>query len=90
MKVKQTPFFSKIKKKLHSNQISDLDNAIKKIIQNPEIGEQKKGDLNPVFVYKFKMNKQEALLAYTFQNDFLILLAIGASENFYRDLKRII
>ena len=44
IQVFQTPLFSKIKKKLKKNQIKDLDNAVREIIKNPEIGEQKKGD----------------------------------------------
>jgi type I restriction-modification system DNA methylase subunit len=43
IQVFQTPLFSKIKKKLKKNQIKDLDNAVREIIKNPELGEQKKG-----------------------------------------------
>ncbi len=39
----QTPTFAKKIKKLHKNQIKDLDKAIKKIVENPKIGIQKKG-----------------------------------------------
>ena len=50
----------------------------------------KKGDLNGVQVYKFKMVKQLTLLAYEFYESKLelILLALGTHENFYRDIKR--
>jgi len=67
-----------------------LDGAIKQIIKNPSIGELKKGDLNGVQVYKFKMVNQLTLLAYDFNADKkqLILLALGSHENFYRDLKK--
>ncbi|NLW04013.1 MAG: hypothetical protein GX029_02110 [Pseudomonadaceae bacterium] len=44
-RVLQTPSFKKAVKKLHANQKSDLDNAIKVIMEDPFIGEQKKGDL---------------------------------------------
>jgi hypothetical protein len=44
-----------------------LDKAIKAILQNPQLGEEKKGDLAGVFVYKFKLNGQETLLAYELQ-----------------------
>ena len=90
MNVLQTPTFSKQVKKLHKNQKKDLDDAVKIIIKDPAIGELKKGDLNGVQVYKFKMVKQLALLAYEFNacGHQLILLALGSHENFYRDLKK--
>lgn len=90
MNVLQTTTFTKQTKKLHKNQKIDLDEAIKKIIKDPSIGEMKKGDLNGVQVYKFKMVKQLTLLAYDFNahKQQLILLALGSHENFYRDLKK--
>ena len=42
IEVLQTPMFAKRRKKLHKNQIKDLDKAIKEIIKNPMIGTQKK------------------------------------------------
>jgi mRNA-degrading endonuclease YafQ of YafQ-DinJ toxin-antitoxin module len=90
MKILQTPTFGKQAKKLHKNQKKDLDNAVDLIIDNPLIGEMKKGDLNAIQVYKFKMVNQLTLLAYQFDEDDyqLILLALGSHENFYRDLKK--
>jgi hypothetical protein len=41
-------------KKLHPNQKQALDTAIKQLIQTPDLGELKKGDLAEVRVYKFK------------------------------------
>lgn len=57
---------------------------------NPNIGEQKKGDLAFLQVHKFKMNKQLTLLGYSFDDGALVLelMALGSHENFYRDLKR--
>ena len=88
MIVQQTPTFSKQKKKLHANQIQALDNAIRDILRNPKIGEQKRGDLNFIRVYKFKTVNQECLLAYQITDDSILLHALGSHENFYRDLKR--
>lgn len=89
MQVVQTNSFRKKVKRLHSNQKSDLDKAIKTILDAPEIGESKVGDLQGVLVYKFKMVKQLTLLAYSFEKEkiTLTLLSLGAHENFYRDLK---
>ena len=69
----------------------DVDEAVRAIINNPNLGEQKVGDLSGVYVYKFKMVKQLTLLAYTY-DDYTItltLLTLGSHENFYRDLKRL-
>ncbi|MCA6622887.1 MAG: type II toxin-antitoxin system RelE/ParE family toxin [Pseudanabaena sp. M165S2SP1A06QC] len=84
----QTPLFSKIKKKLKKNQIKDLDNAVREIIKNPEIGEQKKGDLADVWVYKFRMVDRENLLAYQWDEKARTLISLGVHENFYRDIKK--
>ena len=67
-----------------------MDTAIQAITSNPSIGEKKKGDFKGVYVYKFRMVKQQILLAYTYQKRtcILILLTFGAHENFYRNLKK--
>jgi mRNA-degrading endonuclease YafQ of YafQ-DinJ toxin-antitoxin module len=90
MNVVQTNLFKKAIKKLHSNQKAELDKAVKAIMQAPDIGQSKTGDLTGVLVYKFKMVKQLTLLAYTYhdQTITLALLALGTHENFYRDLKK--
>jgi mRNA-degrading endonuclease RelE of RelBE toxin-antitoxin system len=87
--VLQTPTFKKAVKKLHQNQKADLDKAVKKLIDDPLLGEQKKGDLTFLRVYKFKMTKQLTLLGYSYQEGTvtLELIALGSHENFYRDIK---
>ncbi len=87
-KVLQTRTFANSKKKLLKNQIKELDNAIRKILENPESGEQKKGDLQGVYVYKCKITKQLFLIAYQFDEATLTLLMVGLHENFYRELKK--
>ena len=89
MQITQFPAFGKVAKKLHANAKQDLDNAIKELIENPLAGEMKKGDLNGIRVYKFKMVNQLTLLAYIYNKNEknLALLALGPHENFYRDLK---
>lgn len=88
IEVLQTPMFAKRRKKLHKNQIKDLDKAITEIIKNPMIGSQKKGNLSDVWVYKFKMVKQENLLAYQWDPKTRKILALGVHENFYRDIEQ--
>ncbi len=87
--VVQTPTFRKAVKKLKSNQKIDLDQAVRSLIDDPSLGAQKKGDLSFLFVYKFTMAKQHALLGYSFDQDQLTLelIALGSHENFYRDMK---
>ncbi len=87
-KVLQTRTFANSKKRLHKTQIKELDNAIREILENPEAGEQKKGDLQDVYVYKCKITKQLFLIAYQFDEATLTLLMVGPHENFYRDLKK--
>lgn len=89
MQIQQTRRFQKTVKKLKQNQKLDLDEAIKKLIESPDLGEQKTGDLAQVRVYKFKMQNQLTLLAYRWIDDIpcLLMLSLGSHENFYRDLK---
>ncbi len=87
-RVLQTRTFSKNKKKLYKKQISELDCIVKEILDNPEIGEQKKGDLQGIYVYKCKITKQLFLVAYLFDDETLTLLMVGSHENFYRELKK--
>ncbi|NVK29515.1 MAG: type II toxin-antitoxin system RelE/ParE family toxin [Gammaproteobacteria bacterium] len=88
--VLQTPAFKKSVKKLKPNQKKDLDGAVKALIENPNLGEQKKGELVFLRVHKFKMNKQLTRLGYSFDDGTLILelIALRSHENFYRDIKR--
>lgn len=88
--VLQTPSFKKAVKKLKPNQKKELDSAVKELMENPTLGEQKKGDLSFLRVHKFKMNKQLTLLGYSFNDGMLTLelMALGTHENFYQDLKR--
>jgi hypothetical protein len=88
-----TPSFARVVKKLHSQEKAVLDAAVRGVASDPTLGEEKRGDLSGVFVHKFKLNKQETLLAYRLQPDKLapqelVLLAVGPHENFYAQLKR--
>ncbi|KTC98515.1 hypothetical protein Lgee_1592 [Legionella geestiana] len=86
--VQQMPAFKKAYKKLPRSHQLLVNNAIKAIIEHPQLGEEKKGDLSGIYVYKFKVNHQEFLLAYEWCEVQRLLLALGVHENFYRDLKR--
>ncbi|MCD8504566.1 MAG: type II toxin-antitoxin system RelE/ParE family toxin [Burkholderiaceae bacterium] len=88
VRVIQSTVFARAYKKLHNQQKVKVDDAIQMIVDNPELGTQKRGDLNGVYVYKFKVQSQETLLAHEFDPQTRHLLLLGAHENVYRDLKR--
>ncbi len=69
---------------MKANQKKELDAAVKKLKENPNLGEQKKGDLSFMRVHKFKMNKQLTQLGYSFNDGTLTLelMALGSHENF--------
>ena len=83
----QTPLFGRQLKKFSPKNKLNIEDAVKKIIQDPLIGEQKKGDLRDVRVYKFRLQDSLCLLAYTVGTEKICLIALGNHENFYRDLK---
>jgi hypothetical protein len=88
-----SPSFARLARKLHPSDKAALDKAVTLIAKNPAAGQEKVGDLAGVFVYKFKMNKRETLLACVLQPDKLapeeiVLQAFGPHENFYTQLKR--
>ena len=90
MNIIQTRQFYQAIKKLHKNQKLDLDIAVQAIIANITIGDMKVGDLAGVRVHKFRMCGQLTLLAYTFNENTVVLtlLTFGSHENFYRDIKK--
>lgn len=68
----------------------ELDKETKNILQNPLIGEPKKGLLKGIRVYKFKYKDQLYLLSYepNFKTNELYLYTFGTHEGFYRNLER--
>lgn len=87
MKIFQSRIFESKIKKFSRHEKEVLDNEIKKIIENPFVGEEKKGDLRGVYIHKFKIKTIQYLLSYRMINDGLELIMIGPHENYYRDLK---
>ena len=84
----QSSVFAKQKKKLHKQQLKDLDTAVKCIFRTSKVGAMKVGDLQGIRVYKFKSNNQQILLAYEVIDSILFLYTFGSHENFYRALKK--
>jgi hypothetical protein len=89
MQILVTPSCERVIKKLHANQKKSLDKAVKAIALKPEIGDPKVGDLEGIFVFKFKLVDKQWLLAYrVISAKKLKLLLIGPHENFYRELNK--
>ena len=88
MQLLQKAMFKRAYKKLYPWQKAVVDKAIRAVMGNPELGEEKKQDFAGVFAYKFKMDKQVYLLSYTYDPEILTLIFLGVHENYYRNLKR--
>lgn len=83
-----TPTVERAIKRLQPPQKNALDEAVRAIASQPDIGETKVGDLAGVQVHNFRMDKLLCLLAYrVLDENTLKLLMVGPPENFYRDLK---
>ncbi len=87
MQIIQSRSFERKVKKFTKREKKKLDEEIQKILNNPPIGSEKKGDLRGVSVNKFKIQTNQYLLAYRFFGENLELIMIGPHENYYRDLK---
>lgn len=90
IKVYESKRFEKALKKLPEAELKIVEDEIDRIIGKPDIGELKKGDLSHLRVHKFRMNKQQVLLGYSWVENKLeiYLLNIGAHENFYTEMKK--
>lgn len=82
--------FTKALSKLSEAQLKIVEDEIDKIIDQPDIGERKKGDLSHLRVHKFNVNNQQALLGYSWLEDKIkiYLLQFGFHENFYQKMKK--
>ncbi len=88
MKIIQSRSFSRKVKKLNKKEKSVLDEQIRAILSDPDVGDEKKGDLRGVFVHKFKIKTKQYLLAYRIVDENLQLIMLGPHENYYRYLKK--
>jgi mRNA-degrading endonuclease RelE of RelBE toxin-antitoxin system len=86
-KIHASPLFGLKAKNLRKNEKKRLDEEIKRISENPEMGQEKMGDLQGVKVHKYKVGNQQILLAYESSEREILLLTFGSHENYYRDLK---
>ena len=85
----QTNRFARAYKRLHSNELPEVDKAIKGLTLNPMAGEKKKGDLSELYVLKFSCLGRQLLLGYTLDEgvNLIYLEALGVHQNLYREIK---
>ncbi|NIF21679.1 type II toxin-antitoxin system RelE/ParE family toxin [Candidatus Pantoea multigeneris] len=90
IEVFQSSRFEKAFNRLNKMEQDSVDDEIDRIIENPEIGERKKGDLSYLWVHKFYLGKQQYLLGYSWlgQKLEIYLLSMGTHENYYDEQKR--
>ncbi len=93
------PFNQYVKKARKPLQLA-IEDAVEDVCANPASGEAKLGDVAGIWVYKFKFQRQEYLLAYrpppieprrqSTELEFLMIdfYQVGSHENFYDELKR--
>ncbi len=81
------PFKKFVKKQSRPFQLA-IEDEVGNILNDPNIGEVKKGDLSGFKVYKFNFKGQQFLIAYILQQNNIIFYMIGTHENFYIRLKR--
>ncbi len=81
-------YFKKIKEKGLKEAFSK---AIAKIVSDPHIGDEKKGNLAGIFGYDVYYNHANYEIAYRIietNGKFVVVIMIGSRENFYDELKR--
>ena len=90
------PPAAKYLKKLKDKKLKSLfQDAIDMILQNPEIAEEKTGDLKGIRSYDIYYNRINYELAYTVEciehdgvEEQVVVIMAGTRENFYDELKR--
>ncbi|MBQ7605370.1 MAG: type II toxin-antitoxin system RelE/ParE family toxin [Firmicutes bacterium] len=92
------PPAAKYLKKLKDKKLKELyKEAIKKVCEDPYVGEAKKGDLEGTYGYDIYYNRTNYELAYTIERcemtnsdetELIVVIMAGTRENFYEELKR--
>ena len=95
MKIYYKRAFAQFVKKASRPLQLQIEIKVLEVGANPWRGKQKLGDLQNIYVYKFRFHTQEHLMAYQFDYAktekkliWIDFLQIGSHENFYSQLKR--
>jgi len=59
--------------------------VIKKIEENPGIGDEKKGDLKGIYLYKFSVENRTYLLTYRIKEGPIELITLGPYNKYYKN-----
>ena len=87
MRIIQSRTFEKRVRRFRKQEKLIPDQQVRKIVKNPSVGQEKRGELRGIFVHKFKIHTTQYLLSYRIADtDTLELIMIGPHENYYRDL----
>lgn len=90
MKIVASNAFIRFKKKAPKNLQLEIDEQVKRLLENPEIGETKKGDLRGIRVHKFNFKSHLYLISYEVIGQTTNLYVIGPHERFYQRLKNLL
>jgi hypothetical protein len=95
------PLFKTFVKKQHKSLQLAIEDAVEDVCKDPNIGEQKTGDLQGIWVCKFTFKTQQYLIAYRPPADDELMAEgmdiellvidfyqVGTHENFYATLKK--
>jgi mRNA-degrading endonuclease RelE of RelBE toxin-antitoxin system len=95
MKIDYKRPFAQFVKKVSKPLQLVIEDKVLEVCKRPDLGERKTGDLREIWVYKFRFNKQEYLMAYRLGKCnkgidliWISFYQIGSHENFYSGLKR--
>lgn len=81
------PFRKFVRKQSRPFQLA-IEDEVENILNEPDIGEAKKGDLSGFKVHKFNFKGYQFLIAYLSEKNNIILYMIGSHEDFYLKMKR--
>ena len=87
MRIIQSRTFEKRVRRLRKQEKRILDQQVRKIVKDPSVGQEKRGELRGIFVHKFKIHATQYLLSYRMADAATLeLIMIGPHEDYYRDL----
>ena len=83
----KSPFRRFVKKQAKPFQLV-IEDEVDRIIENPGLGDSKKGDLADFRIHQFHYRNQIFLISYRLRESEVDFFTVGTHENFYRELKR--